>query len=305
MDRYRLKPKNDFVFGRLFGAQESKESLIALLNAILRQDGSAPIVEITIVGNRTLEKTMLNDKTGSLDILAILEGGERVNIEMQVVNPYNMVQRTLFYMAKLFASSIKPGENYRTIRKTIVINLLDFKLLESARFHHTFHFRDDLEPHLLLTDVLEAHFIEFSKFEKAKKDKRNPLHRWLMFMDEKLPAKELKELTEMDPIIGRTEERLEFADEHVRRLADARDKALRDWNSSMEGSYEEGLTRGMAEGEAKGRVEGKAEGKAEGEAKGKEEIARNLLRRGMEPAFVAEVTGLSIEAIEKMKRALS
>ncbi|XID96262.1 Rpn family recombination-promoting nuclease/putative transposase [Paenibacillaceae bacterium WGS1546] len=260
--------------------QESKESLIALLNAILRQDGSAPIVELSIVGDRTLEKTMLNDKTGSLDILAILEGGERVNIEMQVVNPYNMVQRTLFYMAKLFASSIKPGENYRTIRKTIVINLLDFKLLESARFHHTFHFRDDLEPHLLLTDVLEAHFIEFPKFEKAKKDKRNPLHRWLMFMDEKLPAKQLKELIELDPIIGRTEERLEFlsADEHVRRLADARDKALRDWNSSMEGSFEEG------------------------EAKGKEEIARNLLRRGMEPAFVAEVTGLSTEAIEKIKQ---
>ncbi|XID96243.1 Rpn family recombination-promoting nuclease/putative transposase [Paenibacillaceae bacterium WGS1546] len=211
---------------------------------------------------------------------------------------FGLVQRRLFYMAKLFASSIKPGENYRTIRKTIVVNLLDFKLLESARFHHTFHFRDDLEPHLLLTDVLEAHFIEFPKFEKAKKDKRNPLHRWLMFMDEKLPLKELKELTEMDPIIGRTEERLEFlsADEHVRRLADARDKALRDWNSSMEGSYEEGLTRGIEEGEAKGRVEGKAEGK--------EEIARNLLRRGMEPAFVAEVTGLSIEAVEKMKRAI-
>ncbi|XID92004.1 Rpn family recombination-promoting nuclease/putative transposase [Paenibacillaceae bacterium WGS1546] len=187
-------------------------------------------------------------------------------------------------MAKLFASSIKPGENYKAVRKTIVINLLDFKLLESARFHHTFHFRDDLEPHLLLTDVLEAHFIEFPKFERARKDKRNPLHRWLMFMDEKLSEQELKELTAMDPIIGKTEERLEMlsADDHVRNLAEARDKALRDWNSSMEGSREEGLARGRAEGKA--------------------EVALKLLRSGMEPKFVAEVTGLSLQEVERMKQ---
>ncbi|MFD0672367.1 PD-(D/E)XK nuclease family transposase [Cohnella sp. GCM10027633] len=36
---FRLKPKNDFVFGKLFGAQESKRSLLTLLNAILREDG--------------------------------------------------------------------------------------------------------------------------------------------------------------------------------------------------------------------------------------------------------------------------
>ncbi len=31
----RMKPKNDFVFQKLFGEEESKESLIGLLNALL------------------------------------------------------------------------------------------------------------------------------------------------------------------------------------------------------------------------------------------------------------------------------
>jgi predicted transposase/invertase (TIGR01784 family) len=109
-----LKPKNDFIFGRLFGEKESKESLIALLNAILRQDGLDPIVQLKVIDNKQLKKLMMGEKTGSLDIRADLASGEQINIEMQIANRNNMIQRTLFYMAKLFIASIKAGEKARS-----------------------------------------------------------------------------------------------------------------------------------------------------------------------------------------------
>lgn len=46
---------------------------------------------------------------------------------------------------------------------------------------------------------------------------------------------------------------------------------------------------------------GKAKGKAEGVATAKETIARNLLDEGVDPAFVAKVTGLTVEKVCSMK----
>ncbi|WP_135546830.1 Rpn family recombination-promoting nuclease/putative transposase [Paenibacillus cymbidii] len=277
--RGSLKPKNDFVFGKLFGEPDSRDSLKALLNAILRQDGREPIAEIVVIENRTLDRWRPEDKLGSLDILAELASGEQVNVEMQVANPYNMIPRTIFYAAKLFTRSIKAGQDYEVLRKTIAINLLNFRLLASSdRFHHTFHLRDDVTPHALLTDVMELHFIEFPKFEQTPKDKRNPLHRWLMFMDDQLGEDELKELMAMDSMIEKTEARLEQLsdDPLARELAEARERAIRDWNSSMAGS----------------RKEGREEGKTE--------IAVKLLKSGMNHDFVAEMTGLTLEQIGRL-----
>ena len=46
---------------------------------------------------------------------------------------------------------------------------------------------------------------------------------------------------------------------------------------------------------------GKAEGKAEGKAQGRAEVAAKLLRRGMSPDAIAEVTGLNLATVTKMK----
>jgi predicted transposase/invertase (TIGR01784 family) len=205
---------------------------------------------------------------------------------MQMVNHYNMIKRTLFYLAKLFTASIKAGDDHAKLKKTIVINLIEFELFEFERFHSTFHFYEDHEQHVMLTDTLEVHFIEFPKFDRIIKDKSDALHRWLLFMDEKLPDDELKELMAMDPIIQKTEEQLELmsSDEFIRDLAEARAKALSDWNSSMAGSRAEGI----AIGEAKGKAEGKAE------------VVAKLLQKGTDIAFIAEVTGLSVRDIERI-----
>ena len=54
-----------------------------------------------------------------------------------------------------------------------------------------------------------------------------------------------------------------------------------------------------AEGKAEGLEEGKAEGLVEGRAEGAVETARRLKGFGVDPAIIAECTGLTPEEVEK------
>ena len=55
----RLKPTNDFIFQKLFGEKESKNSLISLLNAILKPDTEEELVDLNVIENKQLSKEEL------------------------------------------------------------------------------------------------------------------------------------------------------------------------------------------------------------------------------------------------------
>jgi len=57
----------------------------------------------------------------------------------------------------------------------------------------------------------------------------------------------------------------------------------------------------LAEGKLEGKLEGELKGKLEGELKGRQEVARLALQEGAEVAFVAKITGLSIETVTELK----
>lgn len=63
-------------------------------------------------------------------------------------------------------------------------------------------------------------------------------------------------------------------------------------------SAKRNLEQGREEGRKEGRAEGIVEGIAEGEKRRAQEIARNMLAKGMEPGIVADLTGLSEEEIK-------
>lgn len=63
MGRIRLKPKNDFLFKRLFGEAEAKDLLIDLLNSILLTSSKRRIVDVTIFENKDLTGKLIDDKT--------------------------------------------------------------------------------------------------------------------------------------------------------------------------------------------------------------------------------------------------
>ena len=68
--------------------------------------------------------------------------------------------------------------------------------------------------------------------------------------------------------------------------------------------HAEGLAEGILEGHAEGLAEGIAEGRAEGLTEGRKDeklnIARRLKAKNMRPEEILEITGLTLEEIEKI-----
>ena len=214
----RLRPLNDFIFKKLFGEPESKENLRAFLNAIL-YNNIGNIKDIEIIKDKELimkvnnkDATVGRLKTGIIDVLAKIDDGTHINIEVQLTDQKNMDRRTLFYWSRIYNRGIIKGEDYSNLNKVITINILDFNFIDLDKFHTEFTLRESEYTDYKLTDVLEIHFIEMPKFKNLNnKDLENDkLQRWLMFLRNDISESELEELIDMDNDIKKAEERLEY-----------------------------------------------------------------------------------------------
>ena len=91
-----LNLTNDILFKRVFGKKGNEDILKELLESIL----NIKIKEITVNKDVTLDVENLDGKIGIMDITAKLNNNVMVNIEMQVENEYNIVERSLFYWSR-------------------------------------------------------------------------------------------------------------------------------------------------------------------------------------------------------------
>jgi predicted transposase/invertase (TIGR01784 family) len=228
-----------------------------------------------------LAAEVLGDKTSILDARARTGRKELVDIEIQLRNQVNMERRSLFYWSREFSYWIDAGQDYRESPNIININIVNYEFLPRVpAFHTRFHIWEDTYREILLTDALEIRFIEMVKFWRLfEKDVLNePLHRWLTWFDKDSPRTIVEEVIKMDRAIQKAEERLAFvsSDKEVLRAYQMREMAMSDWTSAI--NY----------------------ARREGEQKTAVEIAGNLKNIGVPFEQVAQVTGLSIEEIEKL-----
>jgi predicted transposase/invertase (TIGR01784 family) len=104
-----------------------------------------------------------------------------VNIEVQIINKYDMEKRCLFYWSKLYSGQLNKGDKYKELKKTISINIKNCSIFDVNKFHTAFHIIED-ESGLKLIDDLEIHFIEMSKFVRREINMNAKLEEWLLFL---------------------------------------------------------------------------------------------------------------------------
>ena len=128
-----LSPKLDVVFQALFGEVGSERITKNFLETILNKK----IEKIDLSKNPILRREFKDDKLGVLDILAELDGKEKCNIEMQLVNSKSIIERILYYWSRLYSRQIKIGQDYNLLERTIIILITDFKIegLEELEYH--------------------------------------------------------------------------------------------------------------------------------------------------------------------------
>ncbi|MDR0451415.1 MAG: Rpn family recombination-promoting nuclease/putative transposase [Treponema sp.] len=300
MAQDRLNPLNDYLFLKVMGEKGDEEQLRAFLNAVLGREGPEAIETVEIIENRTAAAEVAGDKTSILDVRARTGGGERVAIEVQLKNLGNMDRRSLFYWSREFSRGMEAGQDYREVPNVIAINIVNYRFLpEVAEFHTSFHIREDTHREVLLTEALEIRFIDMVKFRRAERDiRKEPLHRWLTWLDRESPWSLVEEVVKMDAGIRKAEERLAHVtgDKEVLRAYQMREMALSDWTSGLNHAREEGEQKG----EQRGRLEGLREGRLEGRIEGQREVAARMKKRGVPAGQIAEDTGLSAEDIAKL-----
>ncbi|WP_297135345.1 Rpn family recombination-promoting nuclease/putative transposase [Terrisporobacter sp.] len=270
-----LNPKIDFVFKKIFGSEEHPEILISFLNSVLKPN--KPIVSVEIK-NSDLEKDYIEDKFSRLDVKAKTSNKEIINIEIQLKNEYNMVQRSLYYWSKLYEEQLTEEDRYDKLCRTVCINILDFKYLKNNRFHNGYRLKE-IETNEELTDLQEIHFIEIPKLKKFESSEEivDLLEGWVEFLRD--PESEVVR-------------KLEMSNKEIR---EAKDELYRLSRSSRERELYY-----MREKSLKDEISALASAEEKGMEKAKVDIARNMLKNGMDVNMVVDITGLSIDDIEKI-----
>lgn len=269
-----LSPMMDFIFKKIFGNENNPEILISFLNSVLKPESPINSVEIK---NTDIEKNHINDKFSRLDIKATTSNNELINIEIQVKDEYNMIQRSLYYWSRLYHEQIGKGEDYEKLNRTVCINILDFKLLEDDKFHSVYRFKE-VTTNKELTKIAEIHFIEVPKLKKLDVDENiDLLEGWIEFL--RNPESEVVRKLEMD-----NKEIREAKDELYRLSGDEKEREL---YFMREKAYRDEISA-LSSAERKGRKDGVMD------------VARSLLDV-LDVETIALKTKLTVEEVNKLK----
>ena len=276
----KLQVTNDFIFTFIFGKKGNEEILKNLIEAII----GIEIKNLEIIENTKLEKHHKEDKLGILDVKAILDDGTKVNIEMQMVNERDIVERTLFYWSKLYTGGVKEGANYKELPKAITINILNYNFLPDNEYHLISHLYYDKKKEIMLTDKLEVHFIDLYKFKKNITEVGDELTAWLSFIEGsrgelvEVAVDNVKAIEQASKLLNTLKE-----DTQAYSTYELRQKYLMDQASLKRAGLEEGREKGIKEGIKKGKIE----------------VAKKLFKNGLSIEEISNITEISLEELEK------
>lgn len=155
-----------------------------------------------------------------------------------------MIKRSLYYWSKLYEEQLGEGEEYSNLRRTICINILNFKYLKNNRFHNGYRLKE-IQTNEELTNVLEIHFIEITKLDENS-DEKDMLVAWTEFL--KNPESEKVRNLEMsiEEIRQAKDELVKMSnDEDQRALYEMRSKILKDKISALSEAEKKGIEQGV------------------------------------------------------------
>jgi predicted transposase/invertase (TIGR01784 family) len=269
-----LLPKIDVIFKLLFGDVRNIDILIAFLKSVLTLPEEE--YESIVIVDPQLKRETIDDKLGIVDVKVTTKSGKILHVEIQVLEQEEIAERLTYYNAKMLAAQLKSGNDYDNLQKTISILIADFEIIKnSVKYHHIFQLRDK-ETGIIFTDLIEINTLELGKIPKQPDNTLK--YEWLQFLKSE-NEEEFEMIAQSNPVIQKAYVELKrlSQDEEAQLLYEARQKAIRDENSRMKSAIK------------KSRKERDLE------------IAKNLLKTNLPIEQISEVTGLSIEEIQKLK----
>ena len=288
MSNKLLNPKNDYVFKRLFGSVGNETITKNLLSCILQQN----ITDVQLDCNPILEKNLLDDKVGILDIKAKIDNTTNVDIEMQVTDHKNIEKRILFYLSKMYTKTIKKSQDYSSLEKCIAILITNYNIdiiKNIPKYITKWNIREEEYQKIVLTDVMEIYIIELNKFKDYKeKSNHNSLNSWIEFIESpEVVDMSNKEIQKAKKVLEEISQ-----DEHEQYLAELREKYIMDQKAIEDAGYDKGLKAGIEQGIKQGIKQGINREKLQ--------IAKKMLNEKINLDTISQITGLSIQELKTL-----
>ena len=187
---------NDFLFRALL--QRNNRVLKGLIASLLHMQ-TDEIQSVTIENEIVLGEHDA-DKSFILDIRVLMNDSSLINLEMQVVDQRNWVERSMSYLCRCF-DNIPKGDDYIDVKPVVQIGLLDYTHFpESTEFYASYYLMNE-KSHQIYSDKLHLCVLDLTHIELAtEEDKRYGIDHWARLFKSHT-WEELKMLAEKNPII--------------------------------------------------------------------------------------------------------
>lgn len=283
ISRY-IDPLTDFGFKHLFGSEPDKDILIDFLNALFQ--GEKHIVDLTYSpiehgGEDQTEKKVF------FDLTCTGNNGERFIIEMQRTSQEFFKDRCIFYMSRLISSQLpKGGSTWNNpLKEVYLIGIMEFQFNDiNNNYLHNIALMNSNTGKVFYRGM-GYKFLELPNFDKQEHELVSDLDKWFyllknlshfdkipVFFDKKIFQKVFK-IAEVSQL---TKEEREVYHSDI--------KAKSDWNGGMDWAKKQAEQKGLE----KGKLENKYE------------IALKMRKKGFSDVDIADITGLSPRALEKL-----
>lgn len=191
------------------------------------------------------------------------------------------------------------GKDPKTIRKTTLIPNATKKESKDAKL-------GILDVMVEMEDGskvnMEMHILELKKLPPGDQNEEGVI-RWMRFFGGK-NRKEFEDMAKTDEYIEEAYDELKklSMDEQKRMEYEARQKAIRDYNSQMKSAREYGLKLGREEGIEQGREQGIKQGMAQGERSALQKLIRKKKKKGMSLAMIAELLEMDPKEVAELDK---
>ncbi|MDR1597335.1 MAG: Rpn family recombination-promoting nuclease/putative transposase [Holosporales bacterium] len=225
-----LDPTLGCVFNTIFGQENSKPLLLSFLNALLK--GKPQITDMTL--ETDVKKSLEVCEESLFEMRATSNHKIDIGIDIPYKNTGDIPERAIHSLSTIIDRHMRiygVYGKYQAVGIWILresVTQREGVIQEACLMYH----QKDADP-LLMTDDIRIILIEMPKFDPKKADPEKPLTAWLSFLKD--PAHMDKQFLKIDEI-GAAMDTLQSisADDAFRAIADAQQKAIDDYNASLE-----------------------------------------------------------------------
>ncbi len=275
-----INPFTDFGFKKIFGEEENKDLLIDFIQTLLPEKSN--ITSINYLKTEKLGRAA-SERKAIFDLYCENDKGEKFIVELQRAAQEYFKERSIYYSTFAIQEQAKRGKWDFNWQGVYTIAIMDFAFTQTQHENvKTQVLLYDIENNVVFSEKLQYIYLEMSKFTKTLVELNSHYDKWLFV---------LKNLHLLDAVPKELQEKAFQKVFNVAEIAKYKPQDRQQYEASLKHyrDIENSLDLQHKEGKKEGREEEKLT------------IAKNAILKGVDNQFIADITSLSLEQIEKLR----